>query len=265
MLYPHVLLCHTAQKLCQARPASSRDLRLAIGFGLWLIVSLALPGQAAGYVLYGYEDTYGIVHLSETKLDDKHILLYQGETRPKLGFEAIRKLIRQKGGIEGPRDEIWFRKNVLRGSLRRGAGASAGRGATVRDPGTVDREILACIKRTSARFRLDPQLIYAVIEQESNFEPLAVSHKGAEGLMQLTPEAQRYFGLENPFQAEKNIEAGARYLRFLLDKFTSLHLALAAYNAGPATVERYRDIPPYPETQQYVERVMQRYTYLKNL
>lgn len=229
---------------------------------LWLAI-WPVP-HAAAYTLYGFEDEYGIVSLSETKLDERYVLVFEGDARPKLGFDAIKKLIRKKGGAPVARNEAWFKENVLRGSRRLWAGGGGG-GVQARDPATVDREIMASIKSASAKHRLDPSLIYAVIEQESNFEPLAVSHKGAQGIMQLTPDAQRFFGLADPFTAAKNIEAGARYLRYLLDKFPSTALALAAYNAGPAAVERYRDIPPFPETQAYVARVLQRFAQLKNL
>jgi soluble lytic murein transglycosylase-like protein len=232
---------------------------------VFILLWLALCGapEAFGYSLYGYEDEYGIVHLSETRLDDNYVLVFEGDVRPKLGFDAIKKLIRKKGGAPVARNDAWFKENVLRGSRRLWAGG--GGGVPARDPATVDREIMASIKRASVKHRLDPSLIYAVIEQESNFEPLAVSHKGAQGIMQLTPDAQRFFGLSDPFAAAKNIEAGAKYLRYLLDKFPSTALALAAYNAGPAAVERYGDIPPFPETQTYVARVLQRYAQLKNL
>ena len=115
------------------------------------------------------------------------------------------------------------------------------------------------IHRASARYGLDPQLVAAVIRVESNFDTLAESPKGAQGLMQLMPETQAYLGVGDPFDAEANVAAGSDYLRQQLDRFGSLELALAAYNAGPGTVIRYGGIPPFPETQAYVDRVLAYY------
>jgi soluble lytic murein transglycosylase-like protein len=106
---------------------------------------------------------------------------------------------------------------------------------------------------------VNPHLIMAVIEVESAFNPTAVSRVGAQGLMQIMPKTQQDLGLTTPFDARDNIEAGIRYLRMLMDRFPSLPLALAAYNAGPGAVERYRGIPPFPETRDYVRRVMANY------
>jgi len=106
---------------------------------------------------------------------------------------------------------------------------------------------------------IDPHLVLAVIEVESGFNNNAVSKAGAQGLMQIMPETQRDLGLTTPFDAQNNIEAGIRYLKMLINRFPDLSLALAAYNAGPAAVERYKGIPPYQETRDYVRRVTANY------
>lgn len=102
---------------------------------------------------------------------------------------------------------------------------------------------------------LDRNLLRSVIHAESNFHPRAVSAKGALGLMQLMPATARTLTVKNPFDPSENVQAGARYLKQLLDRFGSLDLALAAYNAGPARVELYRGVPPYAETRAYIARV----------
>ncbi|MDQ7032035.1 MAG: transglycosylase SLT domain-containing protein [Desulfonauticus sp.] len=119
------------------------------------------------------------------------------------------------------------------------------------------------IKIYSRKYDLDPALVKAVIKVESNFEVEAVSPAGAKGLMQIMPTTQKDLNLETPFDPEANIEAGIKYLRLLLDKFHSLPLALAAYNAGPANVQKYGGIPPFQETKRYVQKVLVTYQELK--
>jgi soluble lytic murein transglycosylase len=108
----------------------------------------------------------------------------------------------------------------------------------------------------SIKYGLEPSLVRAVISAESNWDPQAVSKKGAVGLMQLMPSTAREMKLD-PFSPEENIEGGTRYLRYLLDRFDgNLDVALAAYNAGPSTVERAGGIPSITETRKYVRKVL---------
>lgn len=120
------------------------------------------------------------------------------------------------------------------------------------------------INTVAAEQQLDQALIRAVIHAESAFNPAAVSAKGAAGLMQLMPATMQMFSVQNATEPEQNIRAGSQYLAKLLAEFNGdLPLALAAYNAGPSAVRRYNGIPPFPETQAYVERVhilLNRYT-----
>jgi hypothetical protein len=116
------------------------------------------------------------------------------------------------------------------------------------------------IEEHAALHRVRPELVRAVIQVESAFNPRARSHKGAMGLMQLMPETAADLGVTNAYDPEQNIRGGVAYLRQLLDKFGgNEELALAAYNAGPGAVSRYGDaIPPYRETRQYVDKVRAR-------
>jgi len=108
------------------------------------------------------------------------------------------------------------------------------------------------VNRIAAEHGLSAALIHSVIKVESNYNPYAVSSKGALGIMQLIPETARRFGVANVFNPEENIRGGAKYLRYLLDLFGNTPLALAAYNAGEAAVAKYGGIPPFAETQNYV-------------
>jgi soluble lytic murein transglycosylase-like protein len=107
---------------------------------------------------------------------------------------------------------------------------------------------------------VDPALVRAIIKTESNYDPRAVSRKGAQGLMQLMPGTADRYGVSDPFDPEANIRGGVRYLRFLQDLFPDhLPLVLAAYNAGENAVLRHNGVPPYSETRQYVDRVLAHY------
>ena len=133
---------------------------------------------------------------------------------------------------------------------RRGAGKSVVQG--------IDLDRL--IRDIGSRYGVDPKLIHAVIRQESNYDPLAVSPKGALGLMQLLPSTAERFGVKDVFVPAENIQGGVRYLRYLMDRYRGqAALALAAYNAGEGAVDRYGGIPPYRETQAYVARIEKRY------
>ena len=111
------------------------------------------------------------------------------------------------------------------------------------------------------KHNVDPKLVQAVISAESNWNPNAVSQKGAVGMMQLMPKTARDMGVVNPLNADENIEGGVKYLRYLLNKFRgNLALALAAYNAGPSLVEKVGGVPSIPETVKYVRQVMNEYS-----
>jgi hypothetical protein len=115
---------------------------------------------------------------------------------------------------------------------------------------------------SSQRYGVDPLLIYSQMHQESTFKPMAISPKGASGLMQLMPATARRFGVEKIYDPKQNIEGGVRYMRWLLDTFNGdVVLALAGYNAGEGAVMKYGwQVPPYRETQEYVRRITDRYS-----
>lgn len=122
------------------------------------------------------------------------------------------------------------------------------------------RELGTLIDRYADHYRLDPKLVHAVIRAESGYNPRAVSPKGAQGLMQLMPATARELDIEDAFDPASNIAGGTRYLRRMLDQFAgSVELALAGYNAGPAAVRQFGGIPPYPETRNYVTRILRDY------
>jgi len=121
-------------------------------------------------------------------------------------------------------------------------------------------KLLPYILSTARRYKVDARLVNSICKVESNFDPQAVSSKGAMGLMQLMPETATRFGVQDPFNPQLNLEVGVRYLKYLLETFNgNVELALAAYNAGEGVVQRFGGVPPYPETINYIKRVMNAY------
>jgi len=131
---------------------------------------------------------------------------------------------------------------------------------------TGDADIDGFIVESGKRNSVDPLLLYSIMHQESSFKPRAISYKGARGLMQLMPPTASRFGVTNIWDPKQNIEGGARYMRFLLDLFSGdVRLALAGYNAGEGAVLKYGyQVPPYNETQEYVRRIGNRYSMIRD-
>lgn len=173
--------------------------------------------------LYGYADEHGVFNFSDVPSTPRHRLIL--EIRPT----------RAASGLVATRKPETIRHH---------------------DPGRLS----ALIHDVARQSRVEPALIEAVALVESNFDQHARSPKGAMGLMQLMPATAARFGISDPFDPHQNLLGGARYLRELIDRFDSLPLALAAYNAGARAVERHGyTIPPFDETVAYVPRVLNHY------
>jgi soluble lytic murein transglycosylase-like protein len=127
-------------------------------------------------------------------------------------------------------------------------------------PTSGDAQLDRIIFEAGEKQGVDPRLLHAVIWQESRYKAQALSHAGAQGLMQLIPDTAKRFGCDDPNDPAKNIAAGAKYLGWLLKRFDgNVELALAGYNAGEGAVDKYDGVPPYNETQNYVKIISKRY------
>ncbi len=199
--------------------------------------------------VYQFTDEDGVIHFTNVPPDARYKPIDQPrQSRPRQKLPAVKAAPAKSSGA--------------------GASASIAKRSRVRHPSRKSETDAydSFIDEASARFAIPPALVRAVIAVESNFDPKAVSHAGAEGLMQLMPATAALMGVEEPFDARQNILGGTRYLRQLANTFAGdLVLTLAAYNAGQHRVARHQDIPPIDETQIYVRRVLQLYYHYKKI
>ncbi|MGX9365249.1 lytic transglycosylase domain-containing protein [Desulfoplanes sp. PS50] len=129
--------------------------------------------------------------------------------------------------------------------------------------GETKERIQKLITKYASQYGVDEDLVQALAHVESRYDCKAVSRAGAQGVMQIMPETQKDLGLTTPFDPAANVEAGVRYFKRMLDRFKDTRLALAAYNAGPGQVDKYKGVPPFPETEKYIQDVLNMYAKLK--
>ena len=208
---------------------------------------LAAPAHAD---IYAYTDGNGVKHLSNVPSDPRYKLVMR---TPAYSKAAAQPASYAPQNLYSPGGAAFASRNYYARNLGR-----AGRASRVNE-GNRQR-FTADINRIAAQYRLEPALMHAVISAESAYNPWAISSKGAMGLMQLMPGTAERFGVNNPYDPIANMHGGARYLRWLLDRFNDPRLAVAAYNAGEGAVQKYgNQVPPYRETQNYVVKVLDYY------
>lgn len=224
--------------------------RIQLFLFLASVLPLSVWAEAKSTTIYKYVDDGGVLHLTNKKPKNEsdsvvYSRSYVIQTYTPPPPSALVPLLAfpmpaEKKATPAPLTSVPITKPV----------SSLGR-----------KEYMPYIQAAAMRYRLPEALLHAVIKVESNYNPNAVSPKGATGLMQLMPETGKRYGVTELTDPQSNIDGGAKYLRFLLDLFNQdLSLALAGYNAGENAVKRYNNsIPPYAETQGYVRKVTELY------
>lgn len=198
---------------------------------LFIILFVFLPGVVSA-AMYSYVDARGVVHYTNVSADAR--------ARIKNGKEIKMK-------------------KMSTGRFSSGQKLFSAKYRRAQRP-VSEKAVHAHINRAASKHKVDPLLIRAIIKTESDFNPYAVSTKGAQGLMQLMPGTAKDLRVADPFNAQQNIEGGTRYFSKLLHSYHgNIELSLAAYNAGPGRVKPYGTIPKIPETVKYVSKVMKYY------
>lgn len=213
------------------------------------IIAYCVPVQAD---IYAFVDKNGIRHLSNVPNDPRYRMVMR---TPAYRKEAAQTSSFAPSSLYAPPFQLGQRNYANPIGQRRLSRVNE-----------LNRQRFAAdVQRIATQYRLEPALMHAVISAESSYNHLAVSPKGAMGLMQLMPGTAARFGVANAYDPISNMHGGARYLRWLLDYFNDTRLAIAAYNAGEGAVQKYgNQIPPYRETQTYVGRVLGYYQQYKN-
>ena len=211
------------------------------------ILSLAEPAFASD--IYQYIERDGTVSFTNVPTDNRFQKVTPEPNRATKSSRSLRSPV-----VHNSRIDEWDSPRTGLNNSRQSDAPLSWRAYQ------TERHVEDAIARHAGLQQLHPALVRAVIKAESDFDPLAVSRTGAMGLMQLMPQTALEVGVKNPYDVDSNISGGTKYLRYLLDRFDgNLALALAAYNAGPNSVERNRGIPPIQETRQYVGKVLRFY------
>ena len=237
-------------------PAMRKDLQLALMASpvIAIFLSLTTPYLQA-------EPASGAAHTAITSsTDNSGRKVYVNESFPVATSKRSEAPTRNSLAFWSATEHRW--KAVPSANIRAARSAAAEVNQTNFAPGKAfsAQDIDAAIDQAASRHNVDPNLVRAVIKVESNFNPNAVSRKGAMGLMQLMPQTARQLRVENPFDPQQNVDAGVRHLKQLMESYGGdVKLTLAAYNAGQGAVARSAGVPHFAETRNYVKRITQLY------
>lgn len=227
------------------RDLAPRIMKILFAFAFILVTSASALAQSQSYSIDNFDIRNGVQ--------------VQPEPPKIVPLTSNRRRLKSSDGTKSLVQPTALFDNLFPGSAA--VSLSSLRGYT-----TGSSQVDNYLVESGSRNGVDPLLLYSVMHQESSFKSRAISPKGARGLMQLMPGTAARYGVTNIFDPRQNIEGGARYLRFLLNRFDGdVKLALAGYNAGEGAVDKYGwRIPPYAETQEYVRRISRRYSLLQD-
>jgi hypothetical protein len=190
------------------------------------------------------------------RLSAEIVVLESGKTMRIRSYSVegntVHLILSERGEMGIPLD--WVREIRPSPTDPQGVVAKEPETAAVPPPQFAYAELVVSLAK---KHQVDWKLVAAVVQVESNFDPNAVSPRGAQGLMQLMPATARKYSVSNPYDPLQNVEAGIQHLKMLMARYGKLELALAAYNAGEKVVDRYQGIPPFAETRNYVQKVLQ--------
>ncbi len=215
---------------------------------LMIVIALLLlfPVEKAAADIFQYVDDAGVIHFSNVSVGNakKYRKVKEGPNSRRSSQNAYRPASGQA------RQTMYAAPVSIPASMPDSTPASSSTRAAYTD----------IINSACDRHGVDPALVHAIVKVESDFNPYALSSKGAMGLMQLMPQTALDMNVRNTYNPHENIDGGVKYLRYLIDRYEgNLALALAAYNAGETSVKKWGTIPPFPETQNYVQRILKLY------
>ena len=227
--------------------------------GLLWVVLLLWAGPVWGMGVFSFVDEHGVLHLTDRPNDPRY--------RP---VSQVNRYVAKATRSSAPGPVIYWTRDTQQGRTREAPPETVrwlplrvegGQPVGQPPPESQQQRFEGMVQMAARNTGVSTALLHSIIRAESNFDPMAVSTRGAVGLMQLMPNTARLYGVTDLTDPATNIDGGARFLADLLKQFNNnLELSLAAYNAGPTTVARYGGrVPPYPETRQYIERVMRYY------
>lgn len=231
-------------------------------FAALLLSAVSTAAQTARYHFDNFDTREGV--RVETAAPTK---ILKPATRPRRVTSGVRLTARSEAASPADKIGAYVVDEVrVEGAAEVPQAAMMAAGQSLDGFSTGNTFVDSLIVESGRRHGVDPVLLYAIMHQESSFKQRATSHKGARGYMQLMPATAARFGVTNIYDPRQNIDAGAKYVRWLLNFFGGdVRLALAGYNAGEGAVLKYgRRIPPYSETQEYVRRIFRRYSLMRD-
>lgn len=233
-----------------------------LGWLLSILLIVLMAFYPANAQIYTYVDERGVIHFTNVPVKKPNKVTPKAIAALKKELQRNRPRFFLSSYYPGSGGSLLYNSGTYSSYGFSGYLKMNGMGSINTNPSPYEKMLEPYITTLASEHGLDPKLVKAVIKAESAFNPSATSPKGAMGLMQLMPGTAMDMGVQDPYHPVQNLKGGISYLREMLRLFdNNLVLALAAYNAGPNAVKQYGGVPPYEETRQYIQRVLQYYSH----